>query len=210
MNMNYQKHYTDLIETRRERIIALNAYYEKHHIVMRSMGGTDDPNNLVMLTAREHFLAHWLLWRIHQNQETACAFFFMCSYNKTSSRVYNEAREAASRTQKERWASFDKEARFNIVSEQRKKWSPESRSSNAKNASLAYWSSLSTTERADKNSYASRCRWDKLSDEQKSCVISKSVKTSWNVLTQDEKTARAKRIWEKRRLNGNTKQKKNR
>ncbi len=36
-------------------------YYEKHHIVPRSLGGSNDPDNLILLTAREHFIAHLLL-----------------------------------------------------------------------------------------------------------------------------------------------------
>ena len=36
-------------------------YTEKHHIVPRSMNGGDEPSNLIALTFRKHFLAHWLL-----------------------------------------------------------------------------------------------------------------------------------------------------
>ena len=59
--MNYQDHYNRLIETRKSRSIVENTCYERHHIIMRSMGGTDDSENIVKLTPREHFIAHWLL-----------------------------------------------------------------------------------------------------------------------------------------------------
>lgn len=72
--MNYQKHYDRLIETRKHRSIKEGEYYETHHVIMRSMGGDNSSNNTVLLTSREHFLAHWLLWRIHKNQKTAFAF----------------------------------------------------------------------------------------------------------------------------------------
>lgn len=36
-------------------------YYEKHHIIPHSLGGSDLDKNLVLLTAREHYLCHWLL-----------------------------------------------------------------------------------------------------------------------------------------------------
>jgi hypothetical protein len=36
-------------------------YVEKHHIIPRSLGGSDNNSNLVKLTAREHFICHWLL-----------------------------------------------------------------------------------------------------------------------------------------------------
>lgn len=35
--------------------------YEKHHIVPTSFGGSNSSNNIVRLTAREHFVCHWLL-----------------------------------------------------------------------------------------------------------------------------------------------------
>lgn len=35
-------------------------YLETHHILPRSLGGKDTKENLVNLTAREHFLAHLL------------------------------------------------------------------------------------------------------------------------------------------------------
>jgi hypothetical protein len=34
---------------------------EQHHIVPRSNGGPDTPGNMVLLTVREHYLAHLLL-----------------------------------------------------------------------------------------------------------------------------------------------------
>jgi hypothetical protein len=102
--MNYQLHYDNLISTRKQRIPLDGVYYEKHHIIMKSMGGTNDSENIVKLTAREHFLAHWLLWRIHRNRQAASAFFSMCrSHSKhkrviSSSRAYSEAREGLSLT----------------------------------------------------------------------------------------------------------------
>jgi hypothetical protein len=38
-----------------------NDYVEKHHIIPKSLGGTDEPNNIVKLTAKEHFICHLLL-----------------------------------------------------------------------------------------------------------------------------------------------------
>ena len=42
----------------------LTTYYEKHHIIPQSIGGTDDPVNIVNLTAREHFICHLLLTKM--------------------------------------------------------------------------------------------------------------------------------------------------
>ena len=76
-NMNYQSIYNRLIETRKSRILIKDVYYEKHHILPKSMGGENSIDNLVHLTAREHFLAHWLLWRIHKTPCMSHSFFYM-------------------------------------------------------------------------------------------------------------------------------------
>lgn len=85
--MNYQKIYNDLVESAKFRpdIPFLNGYTETHHILPKSMGGTDNIENLVKLTAREHFVAHHLLWRIYRTKEMAYAFWEMCNH-KTSSK----------------------------------------------------------------------------------------------------------------------------
>jgi len=38
---------------------------ERHHIIPRSLGGTDDIENITFITPREHFVCHWLLIKIH-------------------------------------------------------------------------------------------------------------------------------------------------
>lgn len=103
--MNYHQAYDNLIETRKIRIPDSSVYYEQHHIIPRSMGGDNSPENIVKLTAREHFLAHWMLWRIHKNRQMAFAFCSMTRSNnrqkrKFSSIGYQEAREALSLSMK--------------------------------------------------------------------------------------------------------------
>lgn len=43
-------------------------YCERHHIIPSSLGGGDEPSNLVWLTAREHFICHWLLTKMTTNK----------------------------------------------------------------------------------------------------------------------------------------------
>lgn len=59
--MDYQKIYQRFIEDRRHKEV--NGYYETHHIIPRSSGGLDDEDNLIKLSARDHFFAHMLLAR---------------------------------------------------------------------------------------------------------------------------------------------------
>jgi hypothetical protein len=57
--------------TDRARTRKLNGYTERHHILPRSLNGTDDKNNLVDLTAREHFICHWLLTKMYTGEAKA-------------------------------------------------------------------------------------------------------------------------------------------
>lgn len=64
----FNKIYDNLINTRRSRGLdksKLDGYYEKHHIVPKCMGGKDEDENYVLLTYKEHILAHKLLYRIY-------------------------------------------------------------------------------------------------------------------------------------------------
>lgn len=55
----YTKYYTLLTNRAKNRI--LTEYTERHHIIPQSLGGSNNKDNLVDLTAREHFICHWLL-----------------------------------------------------------------------------------------------------------------------------------------------------
>lgn len=52
----------------RGQVRALDSGFERHHIVPRSLGGTDDASNLTRLSYREHFLAHWLLTKFTEDE----------------------------------------------------------------------------------------------------------------------------------------------
>jgi hypothetical protein len=97
--MNYQFIYNQLIERGQFRIKP-EGYFEKHHIIPKCIKGNNSPENLVNLTAREHFLCHWLLCRIYpENSSLSAAFWLMCiskgnSHKRyvPSSKIYEEAR----------------------------------------------------------------------------------------------------------------------
>jgi len=55
--------YIKFIEQRKRRFLSEKCYVEKHHIIPRSLNGSDDENNIVILSAREHFIAHLILWK---------------------------------------------------------------------------------------------------------------------------------------------------
>jgi hypothetical protein len=96
--MDYQRIYDQIIDRAKERKV--EGYKEKHHIIPKCMGGSNQRENLVELTAREHFICHWLLCRIYpENKKLGHAFWFMSKQNAptqqrdyvVSSRTYAEA-----------------------------------------------------------------------------------------------------------------------
>jgi hypothetical protein len=74
--MDYLKLYNNIIKTRKSRL-EHTEYCEKHHILPKCLGGTDDSDNLVILTYREHYLAHWLLTKIYP-KEPKIHYAFLC------------------------------------------------------------------------------------------------------------------------------------
>lgn len=96
--MDYQRHYDSLVTKARARVKP-KGYIEKHHVIPRSMGGPDTEDNLVCLTAREHFVAHRLLLRIHKSNEMALALNMMSvgrgkTFGLRSGKKYSTEREA--------------------------------------------------------------------------------------------------------------------
>lgn len=65
--MNYERIYNEFIADRRDKEKTLIGYTEKHHILPRSLGGDNAKENLIKLTAQDHYFAHELLARIHGN-----------------------------------------------------------------------------------------------------------------------------------------------
>lgn len=74
--MNYKKIYDHLILDAKINP-KLDDYKESHHIVPLCLGGTDDKDNLVYLTARQHYLAHWLLYKIYKTPNLIFAWHSM-------------------------------------------------------------------------------------------------------------------------------------
>lgn len=64
LDNKYTRIYFRLIEKRKLYPIAKDQYRESHHIIPRSLGGSDLLENLVDLSGREHYIAHKLLTRI--------------------------------------------------------------------------------------------------------------------------------------------------
>lgn len=77
--MNYQRIYDFLINRAKLRG-PLIGYYEKHHVVPRCLGGDNSKENIVKLTAKEHYIVHRLLVHIYpEEHKLVYAFWAMCN-----------------------------------------------------------------------------------------------------------------------------------
>ena len=64
--MNYRRIYNKLIMRAFYRTTLLS-YSERHHVIPRCLGGDNASDNLVTLTAAEHYIAHLLLIKMYPN-----------------------------------------------------------------------------------------------------------------------------------------------
>ena len=85
----FKKLYENLINSRKSRGLnkkSLDFYTEVHHIVPKCLGGTDEDSNLVLLTYREHLIAHHLLSRIYDsNLDLKHVVYFMYNHRRNRS-----------------------------------------------------------------------------------------------------------------------------
>lgn len=82
----YSRIYYTIIDRacQEKRVKTKHSYYEKHHIIPKSLGGTNDNSNLVFLTSKEHILVHRLLCHMTEGTDKIkClrAFHCMCFQN---------------------------------------------------------------------------------------------------------------------------------
>lgn len=117
--MNNKKLYNEIIERAKMRGLnkkLLDGYFEKHHIIPKCLGGLDDDSNYVLLTAKEHFICHHLLWRSNRNNMNlfwafkAMAFWKGSNTNKRNdlmltSKQYEELRKKHNKNISERMSA---------------------------------------------------------------------------------------------------------
>jgi len=84
----YLQIYNNIIDRAKSRG-KIDVYTEKHHILPRSIGGTNDLDNLVHLTGREHFVAHRLLVKITTGSDQNKMIFALNSMMNRTNNTMN-------------------------------------------------------------------------------------------------------------------------
>ncbi len=96
MKNKYYSIYLNIIRNakRANRKKGTGLYYELHHIVPGSLGGSDKSHNKVLLTAREHFITHACLIRFltGQNKHKMIYGFDMMNKSSTNQQRYTNSR----------------------------------------------------------------------------------------------------------------------
>lgn len=101
--------------------------FEKHHIIPKSLGGSNTKDNLVLLTPREHCLAHILLTKMYVGKDKAKMCYALIALSqlrnkrrdKITSREYDKLRKAHYK------ALEDPDYRAMRSENVKKQWTPE-------------------------------------------------------------------------------------
>ena len=138
LNNKYTKIYNQLIESRIElnRKFTTGCEYEKHHIIPKSLSGDNSKSNLVVLTYREHCIAHMLLVRMYDGSARGkmcyaiIRLFRLRDKNRTmlTSKEYEKLRTEHNKALKD---SAHRALRSELT---KKQWTPERRAAVAEKA----------------------------------------------------------------------------
>lgn len=133
--MNYQKIYNDLCQRSQSRKWE-KFTYEKHHIVPKSIGGTDAKSNIAILTPREHAIAHLLLVRFLTGRDKAKMIYALNSMLKlrNNRRTHLTSRQFETIRQSFQTLSMDPEYRAMRSEITKAQWTPERRAAVAEKA----------------------------------------------------------------------------
>jgi hypothetical protein len=109
----YHKFYDAIIASAKSknRRKSESEYFESHHIIPKSLGGSNEKSNLVLLTAREHYIVHMLLVRMipkPNKHKMLAALARFCKVAKSSKQYELYKRTMSKYSKGELNASFGK------------------------------------------------------------------------------------------------------
>jgi hypothetical protein len=129
--MNYAQQYQLLVETRKQmdRKFFTGCGLEQHHIIPKSLGGTNKKDNIVVLTPREHCIAHILLAKMYTGEAKAKMCFALIALSRFRNK--NRALISSKEYEKLRKAHYavmmDPDYRALRSANAAKQWTPERR-----------------------------------------------------------------------------------
>ncbi len=129
----YSKIYNAIIDRGIERAWTRKTapcYVERHHIVpkCKSFDGSNDSINLVFLTAKEHYICHYLLPKMCENRQKSDMLFAFHKliysknrlYHKITSRVYEKSKAVIAELS--RYREFTPTIKANMSASAKQRW----------------------------------------------------------------------------------------
>lgn len=108
--MNYQKIYENL--TAKDMIAT---YTEKHHIIPRCIGGSDDASNIVRLTPEAHYVAHQLLVKIYPDNHSLIFAAHMMNNGRSTNKLYGWLKRRHAIAMSNRVVSAETKAKMRLI-----------------------------------------------------------------------------------------------
>lgn len=94
LDNKYTNLYFKIIKSALKNYYINDGYFEQHHILPKSLNGSDNKNNIIKLTPRQHFICHYLLTKMfdltdYRYKKMIIAFNMMISGSSIMNRYIN-------------------------------------------------------------------------------------------------------------------------
>lgn len=123
-NIDYRKEYINLINESKNNPPKEN--YEIHHILPKSMfpKWKNRKSNLVKMSLKNHYKAHYLLYKIYNNKQMTSAFFVMLKVlkDKINPELYEEVRLNQKEKQSKKIYCYEDDIILNSLEEAKNKY----------------------------------------------------------------------------------------
>ncbi len=85
-NLLYKKH----IDKCRKKSLKENTIYHMHHILPKSSGGSDEPQNLIKLSYKDHVIAHYILYKANPTNSNWIAYRLMSGIDENKKQLVEQ------------------------------------------------------------------------------------------------------------------------
>lgn len=85
-NLLYKKH----IDKCRKKSLKENTIYHIHHILPKSSGGGDEPQNLIKLSYKDHVIAHYILYKANPTNSNWIAYRLMSGIDESKKQLVEQ------------------------------------------------------------------------------------------------------------------------
>jgi len=163
--MNYENIYNLLCERSKKRKWE-KFVYEKHHIIPKSMGGSDKKSNIAILTPREHALAHLLLVKFLTGKNKAKMIFALKTMIGYRNKKRNQLTPQQYESLRKNYQMYCQDAEYRKMRSEitKSQWTPERRLSVSEKTKQQWINgtkreSFSSEEYRVKKSIQTKARW---------------------------------------------------